>query len=88
MKSEVKSSALTGFGFDPNSAAVALDDFFAQSEADAGAGIFFAGVEALEDEKDALEIFGWNADTVVAHGELPFGGFHRFGLDGARPSRR
>lgn len=70
----MKSGPLARFGFDPNPAAVALDDFFTEREADAGPGIFFAGVEALENQKDAIEIFCGDPDAVVPNGELPFRG--------------
>src|SRR6266487_5806118 len=69
---EVKGRSLAGLGFHPNLAAVAFDDFFAKGKSNPRAGILLAGVEALKEEEDALEIFGGNADPIVLNGELPF----------------
>ena len=45
---------------------MAFDDFLADGEADAGAGVMFAGMEALEDLKDAVEVLRGDADAIVA----------------------
>ena len=51
--------------FGPDAAAVALDNLFANGQADAGAGIFFLGMQALEDLKDAVGILRIKADAVI-----------------------
>src|SRR3989442_2405105 len=48
-----------------------LDDLFAKGEADAGPRVFFSGVQALKEEKDAFEIFWRNPDPIVRNRELP-----------------
>ena len=50
---------------------MALHDALADRQADARAGIFLAVVQALEDDEDALEILGLDADAVVADRENP-----------------
>ena len=56
----------------PDAPAVTLHDLLADGQADACAGILFSGVQALEDDKDALGILGIDADAVVADGKDPF----------------
>src|SRR6516225_183334 len=51
--------------------AVPLDDLLADGQADARAGVLAASMQALEDDEDALEVLGGDADSVVAHGEAP-----------------
>ena len=62
---------MVGSGLDPDTAAMELDDFFADGQADAGAGVFAAGVEALEYDEDAVEGFRVDADAVVLDRESP-----------------
>ena len=49
------------FRFDAHRAAVTLDDFFANRQADARAGIFAARVQTLKHHPDALEILRLDA---------------------------
>jgi len=56
---------------------VAVGDAAADGEADAGAFVFAAAMEALEHGKDFFGVFGVEADAVVLDGEftgLAFGG--------------
>ncbi len=66
-----ESRSLFGLRFDPHAATVALDDAFADREADTGARIFFTVMQALENDKNTLKIPGVNADAVVADGKYP-----------------
>ena len=70
---EVEGGALVGVGFEPDVATVAADDFFANGEADAGAGVFVGGVEALKDDEDTVGKSRVNADAIVGNGEVPVG---------------
>src|SRR2546425_11252231 len=58
-------------GLDPDSSAMAFDDFFADGKADTGARILVSSVEPLENDKDPLKIFLGNADPVIAHRKMP-----------------
>ena len=51
-------------------AAVAVGDAAADCEADAGAFVFAAAMEALEHGKDFVGVFGVEADAVVLDGEF------------------
>jgi hypothetical protein len=51
---EAKDRALVRGGFDPDPAAVVLDDALADGQADAGAGVFIAGIQPLENVEDSL----------------------------------
>src|ERR1043165_9905826 len=55
----------------PDAAAVALDDFLADGEPDAGARILAHGVQPLEEHEDALEVLRLDADAVVGHRDAP-----------------
>src|ERR1051326_1129662 len=57
--------------FHPDASAVALDNFLAEGQADAGARIVLAAVQALEDDEDAVEVFLFDADAVVPDGQVP-----------------
>jgi hypothetical protein len=50
---------------------VTLDDFLADGEADARAGVFGAGVQPLKHLEDPLGVLRLNADAVIADGEQP-----------------
>src|SRR5262249_28923057 len=78
--SEVEGRALAGLGFDPDTAAMVLDDLPAHGKADAGALVFRAVMEPLEDEEDALQVLFLDADAGVAHLEVPLLAFLH-GLD-------
>ena len=45
--------------------------FLAQGQADAGAPVGLLGVQALEDDEDAVGVLGLDADAVVGDGEEP-----------------
>src|SRR5262249_38805714 len=82
----MKGRALAYYGFYPNLAAVSLDNFLADGQADAGAREGAACVQPLEHAEDALEVPRLDADAVVGNGEVP-GAVLRTGLDanGGRP---
>lgn len=46
---------------------------FANGKADAGAGVFCPGVEPLENDENALKVFGLDADPIVLDGKYPLG---------------
>ena len=48
-----------------------LDNLFAEGQADAGAGILFSGVETLKENKDAVEIFRRDPNSIIGNGEPP-----------------
>ena len=50
---------------------MALDDPLADGQADAGARVMLAGVEALKELEDALEILRLDADALVPDREYP-----------------
>ena len=50
---------------------MAFDDFLAHRQADAGALVALARVQALKDDEDALEEFFLDPDAIVAHGKSP-----------------
>ena len=52
-------------GVEPDPAAVVLDDLAAHREADAGALVGAAGVQALEDDEDPVGVLGLDPDAVV-----------------------
>ena len=72
---ELKRRALADAGLNPDAAAMAPDDLFAEGQADTGAGILRSRVRALEDAEDALGIGGVQADAVVAPREEPLCSF-------------
>ncbi len=49
-----------------------LNDLLADGQAYTGTLVIFAGVQALKDDKDALEILGVDANAIVTHGKFPF----------------
>src|ERR1700691_3645882 len=57
---------------DGDVSAVVLDDLAAQGQADAGALVAVAGMQALEDDEHALGVLGLDADAVVRDPDLPF----------------
>src|SRR5439155_2048523 len=63
--------AALGAGLDPDAPAVAPDDLLDDGQADAGAGIRVAGVQALEHLEDALAVARVDADAVVGDLEVP-----------------
>src|SRR5829696_3726660 len=71
-KNEMHRSASAELGFNPDSATMAFNDFLADGQAYAGARIFFAAMEALENNKNSLEILGGDPDAVIGDGNFPF----------------
>src|SRR6185503_4538874 len=69
---EKKRRAPARLRFHPDPAAMAFDDFLADRQADAGAGIFLAAVQPLEDQEDALKILRSDANPIIPHAEFPF----------------
>ena len=51
---------------------MALDNFFANGQANAGTGIFIAGVQPLEDNKNSFGIFLFYANAIVLYRKYPF----------------
>src|ERR1700722_1365629 len=70
-ESEGEGCALARYGFHPEMASVAFDNFLADCQANAGAGVFVPGVQPLEDDENPLEVLRPYADAVVLHRELP-----------------
>src|SRR3569833_517623 len=58
---------------EPDPAAVVFDDLLAHRQADARPRVDVLGMQALEDEEDALTVLGVHPDAVVGAGELPAG---------------
>ena len=80
---EKESAAVAEFAFDPDLAAVGLDDVFDDGEAEAGAALVAGAgaIDAIEAFEDAALCFGWNARAVVGNGDGRAVGVH-FGGDG------
>ena len=55
-----------------NPASVPFDDLLADRQPNAVAGIFGAGVEAVENDEHVLGMLRGDADAVVGHREQPF----------------
>ncbi len=70
-ESEVEDGAAAGARLDPDPAAMARHHAAAEREADAGAGRFAGGMEALEESEDPRLVLGRNADAVVLDAEVP-----------------
>src|SRR6266436_677316 len=68
---ELEAGTGTGLRFHPDLSAIALDDFFADGQADAVSRIFRARVQTLEDNEDVFRELRRNSNSVIAHGELP-----------------
>src|SRR5258706_10384272 len=68
---ESESGAAARCGLQPNAAAVPLGNFFADSQANAGARILGLGMQALKNHEDALAMFGSYANAIVTHGNIP-----------------
>jgi hypothetical protein len=68
---KVEGRALFWLRFNPDLPAMAFDDFFANRQANASAGIFPARMQALKELKNAFIVLGFDADAVVPHGKLP-----------------
>src|SRR6266511_2381108 len=68
---EIKRTAPPPFGLDPDSSAVTLHDLLGDGEANAAAGIIMPIVQALKDQKDALEVLRLNANAIILDPEQP-----------------
>src|ERR1700722_9534645 len=68
--SESKGRSPTGFGFDPDSSSIPVNDSSTYSQADACARVFGTGVQTLEEAKNCLPVFGSNSDAIVANSKL------------------
>src|SRR6187200_2498213 len=69
---EVEARAAPGLGRgEPDAAAVELDDLAAHGQADAGAIVGIARVQALEDHEDPVGVLVVDPDPVVGHREVP-----------------
>src|SRR5712672_833631 len=68
---ESERGAATWSGLQPNAAAVPLGNFFADGQADAGAGVLRLGMQALKNHEDALAMLGSYANAIVTHGNIP-----------------
>src|SRR5512138_808156 len=68
---EDEGRALARRRLDRDSAAVPFDDLPDHGQADPGPGVLVAGMEALEDHEDPVEVLGLDPDPVVLHGKPP-----------------
>ena len=64
---EIKRGAFIEFGFDPNPAAMFLNDALDSSQSHARAFKIFRTVQSLKRTEELLGIFHVEADAVVAH---------------------
>src|SRR5437763_12165784 len=68
---EVEDGPALGARLDPDAPAVAVDDLAGDGQADAGARVRVARVQALEHLEDALAVARVDADAVVGDREVP-----------------
>src|SRR5882762_3801192 len=68
---ESESGAAARGGLQPNAAAVPLGNFFADGQADAGAGVLRLGMQALKNHEDAVVVFWGDTNAIVTHGNIP-----------------
>src|SRR5579863_1909108 len=68
--SESESRSPPGFGFDPDSSSIPVNDSLTDRQADACAGVFGTGVQTLEEAKNCLLAFRSNSDAIVANSKL------------------
>lgn len=66
-KCEIKGAAIAGLRFHPYFTMVPRDNFFANSKANAGAGIFVGSVQSLKNNKDPRFILLLYANAIVLH---------------------
>src|SRR5579885_2968515 len=71
-KSETKCRAFAEFGFDPNPAAVALDNRAADCEPETAAGNLIGRVQPLKQSENLCLISRVDAHSVVANPDDPF----------------
>ncbi len=68
---EAERASFAGGRLYPNLAAVLLDDSLAYCQANAGARVFLATVQSLEDHKHLLVVLRGDTDAVIPHREEP-----------------
>src|SRR4051812_25661924 len=68
---DIKGGAFTGLPDGRNKPLVVLHNFFANSQPDAGAGIFCFSVKALKDLEDLMLILLFKANSIITHTQLP-----------------
>src|ERR1700730_13723058 len=68
--SESEGRSPTGFGFDPDSSSIPVNDSLTDRQSDAGTGAFGTGVQTLEEPKNCLRVFWSNSDAIVANSKL------------------
>src|SRR5437588_5981577 len=68
-QTEAEGRTLPGFRFKRNSAAVALYNFFADCQSDAGSRKLIAAMQTLEHDKDSFEVLRRDADSIVSYGK-------------------
>src|SRR4030095_981185 len=77
---EMKRRAMPGLGLDRDTAAVSLDDLFADGQPDACTLEFLAAMQSLKHAEDPFEVLGLDAEPIVSNGEHPL----RLALSGGR----
>ena len=70
---EEESCSFPWLGFDPDSSAIALNHALANSQSDAGAGIFLILMEPFENTEDFLLVLGVDPYAVVLNRNTPRG---------------
>ena len=60
------------FGFDPDPSSVIRHYLFAYGQADARAGIFLLGMQALKDLKYPFVVLRFYPQTIILYGKDPF----------------
>ena len=64
-KSKLKIAADSGLRFHPDAPAIALDDFLADSQANARAGVFAAAMQSLKKLENGLDVLWIDSDAIV-----------------------
>jgi hypothetical protein len=72
LKQETKGRPGARFRFNPDTAAVPLDDLFADSEANPGPRIPRTGMQPLKYDENSFGMFRFNANTIVGYSKQPF----------------
>src|SRR4051812_4160203 len=85
---KIEAASFSRCGFGPDPAPMQLDDLLAMRQTDAGAFVFAAGMQSLEDNKDPVQELPVNTNAVVLHEELPMPIVsYRPDIDGGAPVR-
>src|SRR5512132_1609815 len=69
---ERERGALARLGFYPYASTMALHNFLADGQTDAGSGIFVPRVEPLKNDEDPIGILWIDPDAMITHGKYPF----------------